>query len=240
MPDPAAPPELPAIATDTGADEARAALEAAGWRLVGAGDWSWALADPTGAWAARITPFDPAYGLFARDCLAGPTNPWLPRMAALIPLRREGHVVVMERLWPAPAAAASAFCAALGIANDTGYEPPDPGPEVAPGAPGLADLRARLQALIARGAARHRLWAGSDIRAGNVMADARGDLKLIDPVGLAGWKIAQALREGNAEPLAGLTRDLLADFLTIPYFGPGREGHVEHPALAANLASLFG
>ena len=82
----------------------------------------------------------------------------------VIPLRRDAYVVRMERLWPAETSAASAFCAALGIANDTGYQPPTAGPEVAPDAPDLAALRVRLHALLARGRSRRRLWAGSDVR----------------------------------------------------------------------------
>src|SRR5580692_8675072 len=117
------PATLP-ITPDMTAEQARAALETAGWRLAGAGDWSWVLADPEGERAARITPFDPGYRMFAEACLAGPANRWLPEMAEIIPLVRDGYVVVMERLWPPPEADASAFCAALGIPNDTGYVPP--------------------------------------------------------------------------------------------------------------------
>lgn len=109
--------ELPKIASDATAAQACARLEAAGWVQVGAGDWSWAFADPSNAWAARLTPFDPGYLMFAAACLSGPVNRWLPRMREVRPLRRDGYIVLMERLWPAEKAAASAFCAALGIAN---------------------------------------------------------------------------------------------------------------------------
>jgi len=95
----------------------------------------------------------------------------------------------MERRWPAEPAAASAFCAALGIANDTGYPPPLAGSAVAADDPDLVALRVRIRVRLGEGRARYCLWAGSDIREGNLMADRRGQLKLVDPVGVAGWKI---------------------------------------------------
>ena len=228
---------LPVIPFDASAAEARALLEAAGWRLVGAGDWSWALADPSGAWAARITPFDPGYLMFARDCLSGAPNRWLPHLAEIVPLRREGYIVVMERLWPAPEPEASAFCAALGIANETNYTPPTPGRFEGEDHPDLSALRNRLQALIAQGRARHPFWV-CDIREGNVMTTGSGALKLVDPMGIAGWKIVEALREGAVGRLEGLSRSQLEDFLTIPYFGPEREGHEQRDEILGWVARL--
>ena len=42
--------DLPA---DITAAQAQGRLEAAGWAVVGVGDWATALADPSGAWCAR-------------------------------------------------------------------------------------------------------------------------------------------------------------------------------------------
>ncbi|HEX4197929.1 MAG TPA: hypothetical protein VHZ26_10845 [Caulobacteraceae bacterium] len=229
-------PILPAEAT---AAQARQVLEAAGWALVGAGDWSWVLADPGGAWAARLSPFDPGYRMFAEACLAGPANRWLPRVDEVVPLRDDAYAVFMQRLWPAPEAEASAFCAALGIANDTGYAAPVAGPAVDAGDPDLAVVRDRVRALMAEGAARYRLWAGSDIREGNVMVEAGGQLKLVDPIGVAGWKIVQALREGRADLLSDFSRRQLEDFLTIPFFGPGREGEAQRGEIEGWIARLY-
>jgi hypothetical protein len=231
---------LPAvIPPDASAPDARAALEAAQWRQVGAGDWAWVMADPGDTWAARVTPFDPGYLAFARDCLTGEANRWLPRVAEIVPLRRDGYIVVMERLWPAPEPAASAFCAALGITNTSGYAPPTPGPFEGQDHPDLDTLRGRMQALIDEGSAQHRFWA-CDIRPGNVMADAAGALKLVDPMGIAGWKIVAAVREGRADLLADLSRVQIEDFLTIPYFGPRREGHGERDELLGLVERLEG
>jgi hypothetical protein len=220
------------------AAEACASLQAGGWRQVGAGDWSWVYADPDDAWAVRVTPFDPGYRMFAEACLAGPANRWLPKVARILPLVRDGYAVLMERLWPADEAAASAFCAALGIANETNHPPPSAGPAVAADAPDLDALRERTLALLAAARARYGRWAVCDIREGNVMADRDGALKLVDPVGVGGWMIAAALREGRADPLADFSVAQLLDFLTIPYFCPGREGLEEKDALASIVARL--
>ena len=213
------PPLIPPAAT---AAEARALLEATGWRQVGVGDWSWVLADPTDAMAARVTPFDPAYRLHAQACLDGPPNRWLPKIDAILPLRREGYVVVMERLWPAEEERAAAFCAALGIRTDSGYAPsPDlPFPEADDD---LVALRTRVQALIEEGARRFKLWGGSDIRPGNLMAGADGRLKLVDPVFIRGRGIVQAVRDGRRDLLADFSRETLEDFMTIPPFQPGED-----------------
>ncbi len=213
---------IPTIPPSATAAEARALLEAAGWRQVGVGDWSWVLADPSGALAARVTPFDPAYRLHAQACLDGPPNRWLPRVEAILPLRREGYVVVMERLWPAEERRADAFCGALGIRNDSGYAPPGdlPFPEADDD---LSALRTRIQAVIDEGARRFKLWGGSDIRPGNVMMDAKGRLKLVDPVFVRGLGIVEAVRDGRRDLLADFSREALEDFMTIPPFQPGED-----------------
>ena len=225
------PPAIPPTAT---AAEARALLGADGWVQVGVGDWSWVLADPSGALAARVTPFDPAYRMHAEACLIGPPNRWLPRIDAILPLRREGYVVVMERLWPAEEGRAAAFCGALGIRNDSGYAPPDdlPFPEADDD---LIALRARIQALIEEGARRFKLWGGSDIRPGNVMTGADGRLKLVDPVFVRGLGIVEAVRDGRRDLLADFSRETLEDFMTIPPFQPGEDTD----ALLRRLRELY-
>lgn len=230
---------LAMVPPNASADQARTALEAAGWRQVGTGDWAWALADPSDELAVRITPFDPGYLMFASDCLRGPSNRWLPRISEIAPLQRDGYLLLMARLWPADEAAASAFCAALGIANDTGHPPPKPGPFEGSDHPDIAALRTRIRRLLADGAARYRLWAGSDIRAGDVMADAHGALKLVDPVGIAGWKIVEALRAGRVDLLADFTRVQLEDFLSVPYFRPGREGCEQEAEIRRQIEQLY-
>ena len=227
---------LPTISADVTAEQALKLLEQAGWRRIGTGDWSWVLADTGDTWAARVTPFDPAYRMHAVACLTGPPNRWLPHIATIMPLHQDGYVVVMERLYPANAEAASAFCATLAIGNDSGYVQPYRRPFDAATDADLAALRARLLVLLADGARRFRLWGGSDIRPGNVMVDAQGQLKLVDPIFLRGKAIIDALRDGRRDQLADFSRGQLEDFLTIPVFQPGRETN----ELRSRLASLYG
>ena len=224
-------PHIPADAT---AQQARALLEAAGWREVGIGDWSWVLADPDDRLSARVTPFDPAYRLHAEAMLAGPANRWLPRIETLLPIAGDGYGVVMERLWPAQEDPAAAFCAALGVRNDSGYQLRED-LTIEDADPDLSALRERILALIAEGARRYRLWGGSDIRPGNVMVNANGDLKLVDPVFVRGRSIIEAIAGGRADLLVDFTGAELEAFLTIPPFKPG----VETDALRAKLAAIL-
>lgn len=226
---------LPAISPRATAQEALRILAGAGWSTIGVGEWSWVLGDPSGAWAARVTPFDPAYQMYAQACLDGPANRWLPRVARILPLARDGYIVVMERLWPADEARASAFCVALGIANDSGWTPPSDGPAAEFLGPDLDALRSRVRALLDDGAGRYRLWGGSDIRPGNIMADPEGGPKLIDPIFLRGKAIVEAIEGGRRDHLADFSRPQLEDFLAIPVFPPGSQTD----AIRARLASLF-
>lgn len=224
-------PHLPADAT---AADARRAFERAGWRLIGTGDWSWVFADPSDAWAARITPFDPAYRMFVEFCRAGPPNAFLPYIENVLPLARDGYVVVMERLHSANEEAAERFCRALGIANDSGYAP-WPGVPMADASGDITALRERLRVLLAQGARRFALWGGSDIRPGNILVDGAGQLKLIDPVFVRGKAIVAAIASGERETLRDFSRSQLEDFLTIPVFPAG----AETDALRARIAEMF-
>ena len=224
--------QLPTHARQS-ANEVRAHLLEQGWTEVGQGDWSWVLADPTDTQAARVTPFDPAYRMFADDCLQGLTNPWLPRIDAIQPVGRNGYLVLMERLWPAHETAAQTLCAAIGIGNQVGWTNPiETLPPVVDG--DLIDLRSRLTALLVKGSARFLLWGGSDVRPGNIMVTAQGQLKVVDPVFVKGLEIFAAIRDGQANKLADFTRDQLEDYLTIPVFPPGPETD----ALRAKLAAM--
>jgi hypothetical protein len=215
---------LPLIDAAMSAADARAVLERAGWRLVGTGDWSWVYADPSDEVAARVAPWDRAYRMHAELCLVHP-NRYLQRIFRIDALRDGGHVVYMQRLWPADPARAEAFCVALKLGNDSGYElaaEPD-GLAAFEADADLDSLRALVGDASARGAAEIPFWGGSDIRPGNVMADAAGQLKLIDPLFVSGPTIIAAIQAGQRERLAAIPRAALAAFLTIPAFDDGAE-----------------
>jgi len=212
---------LPTLTPDTTADEARAALESGGWREIGTGDWAWVLASPDDTLAARVTPFDPAFRMFADACLSGPPNPFLVHVDDVVPLRHRGYVVVMERLYPADEGRARDLVASLGITSASDPAPP------AGARPNLADhpdvvaLRRRIEDLLADGARRCRLWGGADIRPGNILQSADGGLRLTDPVFVHGPTVVESIRDGRADLLADFCRADLEDFLRIPAFAPG-------------------
>lgn len=206
-------------------EQARAHLEERGWQVIGAGDWATVLGHPDGEWCVRLAPADPAYRLVADDLLAGPPHRWLPRVAAVLTLAGAAYAVLIERLFVPDPAIARAFCAALGLpsVNDDDMEEAVVPGLVDPDDPDLAVLRRRLSAVASRGAARYpRLWGGSDVRPGNVLADAAGSPRLVDPFFLTGAGISAALRAGDRATLDELDPAEVEGYLRLPCF------HREH------------
>jgi hypothetical protein len=179
------------------------------------------LASPAGDQAARVSPWDAAYQLHAERCL-GASNPYLPRIDAIRPVGALGRLVLMQRLHPAPEAAAAMLCAALVTAGDSGWRAPE-GVDVGALADDLdvAALRRHILALNDEGARTLPFWGGLDVRPGNVMADATGQLKLVDPVFVRGPKIIAAIKARDRAALARLPPGALAAFFTIPPFVGG-------------------
>lgn len=216
--------KLPDFRGASAADATRA-LEDLSWTQLATGDWSWVLASPDGTQAARVSPWDAAYRMHAELCQRA-RNRYLQRVDAVLPLGEVGHVVVMERLHPAPEDRAGPFCAALAVSGDSGWTAPegldlrlyDDDPE-------LDALRAHLRGLVAAGE-RLPFWGGLDVRPGNVMMGEGGGLKLVDPVFVAGRKIVAAIEARDRDALARLPPGALAAFFTIPVFtdGPGALG----------------
>ncbi|MFE7406471.1 hypothetical protein [Isoptericola sp. NPDC057559] len=222
---------LPTIAPDTTAADARALLESHGWSLVGTGDWAWVLASPDGTLAARVTPFDPAFRLFA-DAFAARPHSFVVRIDDVVPLRHRGYVVVMERLHPADRDRALRLVRSLGVTSATDAPPPDDVPADLADHPDVVDLRRRVEDLLADGARRYRLWGGADIRPGNILQTGDGRLRLTDPVFVHGPTVVESIRDARAERLADFSRADLEDFLRIPAFDPGPGTDALRAALA--------
>jgi hypothetical protein len=72
------------------------------------------------------------------------------------------------------------------------------------------------------------------------MRNASGQLKLLDPVFLAGRKICEALLAGQRDALADFSRAWLEDFLTIPVFEPDGDAGGGREELLAALKQLYG
>ena len=212
--------DLPDFSAATAA-RAIEALKRLGWPEIATGDWSWVLASPAGDQVARITPWDAAYRLHAERCRAA-RNPYLPRIDAIRPVGAHGHLVLMERPFPAPEDRAAALCAALVEAGDSGWRAPE-GVDVAAlrQDPDIAALRRHVLAMAEEGARTLPFWGGLDVRPGNVMADGAGQLKLVDPVFVAGPKIIAAIEARDRDALARLPPGALAAFFTIPPFRDG-------------------
>lgn len=227
---------LPHFSDGATADEARAILLAAGWNEVGVGDWAWVHASPDDSVVARVTPFDPAFRLFAEACLEGWTNPFLVRVDELVPLRHKGYVVVMERLHAADEDRAQRLAAALTIDQE------GPSAQPATSDAGLAAdsdviaLRTRVEQLVAEGDRRFRLWGGADIRPANILQTLDGQLRITDPVFVRGLDIFEAIRDGHADRLGDFSRTDLHDFLSIPVFPPGPETDALHHKVDALLS----
>ena len=225
---------LPDFASLT-AGQGIAALEAKGWTQLSAGDWSWVLLSPGETQVARVSPWDAAYRLHAELCRRRPIR-YVQRVDAILPLGAVGHVVVMERLWPAPDAEAAAFCVALGVESDSGWRPSESTETSAfDHDPALNDLRAHLRELERLGAALP-FWGGFDTRPGNVMRDGDGVLKLVDPAFVSGPKIIAAIEGRDRSSLSKLPPGAVAAFFNIPPFKPG--GGDELRVAAAEMGLL--
>ncbi len=218
----------PEFAPDETVEGARRSLEAAGWVLLGTGDWSWVHVSPDGASVARVTPWDPAYLLHVQVCRRLRTNLYLQRIDGVSHLAHGGHVVFMERLYPADPVAAASLCLALDLPawhqpKADWCETPGADPARFRGDPHLDAARAALVKAMEEGAASLPFWGGSDVSPRNVMADATGRLKVVDALGIRGPAIVAAIREEDLEALSALPAGALEAFVTIPPFHDGTE-----------------
>lgn len=210
---------LPQFSTSDTFLDARTRLEQDGWKQTAEGDWAWVLAAPGVPLVARVTPWDPAYLLHVENCLRHTEHPYLPRIEYVSHLVNGGYVTFIERLQPANPKRATAFCFALGLGNDT--EQPNWLTASADTSEFFNDrhleqLHHILKESLDFGEAHLPFWGGSDIGPENVMADACGRLKIIDPLFIRGRAIAEAILNSRADLLRQLPMESLRAFLTIP------------------------
>jgi hypothetical protein len=194
---------LPAeITSEDDHRSARRKLAAAGWPELAHGDWAWVHGSPDGEQVARVCAFDPAYRLHVEACLAHPDETHFQRIDAFAELAPVGDLVVMERLFPADEARAQTLCDA--IERET--------------SPELRPLMEILTETAARGARTLGWFGGLDVRPGNTMQDATGQLKLIDPYFVAGPKLLAAMKEDIEAVAKHYTRTQLSALLEIAAF----------------------
>ncbi len=151
------------LTPDTTWRQAVDTLQQHGWTPCGTGDWAVALRSPSGALAARISPFDPA-GPYSAELyqLAAHTGR-VPRLVGHRVLAGGGDLTVMEYLEPVPEAEAVAFHEALRARR-----------------PDLAELVDLVETVHARGAAEQPWWGPLDDNPANVMRGADGRLVVAD------------------------------------------------------------
>jgi hypothetical protein len=144
-----------------------------------------------------VAPFDPAYALHVRTCLAHPEVRAFQRIDWRCPLAPAGELVVMERLGPADPDRAREFCCILGETGCLDREPDDRArlafAEARLGDPALRRLFELLRATAREGARRLGWFGGLDVRPSNLLADAAGRLVLIDPYFVAGPRLIPAI-----------------------------------------------
>ncbi len=181
---------------------ARHLLERAGWRYVGAGDWAVALADPAGMLAARVSPFEPAFGYYTDLCYRLAGNSWLPTMYFDSPLEGGGQLAVMDLLrsrdLPDDDTTAPEW---LDDADDD-----------------LVGLRAEIHRLNAVNRQNVAWWGVLDVKAGHFMLGRDGHLKLIDPFGLDGHAMCAAAIADHAAFSRIVPPDRHRYLLQLPHF----------------------
>ena len=192
--------------------DAEGVLRAAGWTACGAGDWAIALRSPAGAYAARISPFDPAgpynAALYRRAAHTGQ----VPRLEAEVALEGGAHLMILEFLHVADPGRAGAFHRSV-LAR---------APEVAE----LADLVRSVHA----DACRELPWCGPvDTNPSNVMRRADGGLVLIDPFYADGPDLYGTVRSDPACVAAAIPSDRRRHMFDLPLrsSGPPEPGVLE-------------
>lgn len=179
--------------------EAREMAVSRGWSLLDTGDWSWVYRDPSADRVWRITPFDPAFDLFAEVCrLAGP-NPHLPRVDDHVIHPGGGSTTIMELLEPVAPNDATEWLAQLDNRA-------------------TAELRELIDMLSGEGIGLGiPLFAGIDRNPANVMArPSDGALVLTDAFWIEGRKLLQMIEDEPEAAVRLFPAERLRDWAHLP------------------------
>jgi hypothetical protein len=140
-----------------------ATLERLGWTPCGTGDWAVALRSPSGALAARISPFDPAGPYSALLYRRAAHTRQVPALVDHRVLEGGADLTVMEYLEPVPEDVGAAFHRALAMRD-----------------PSVAELADHIDHVHALGRAEQPWWGPLDDNPANVMRGSDGRLVVAD------------------------------------------------------------
>lgn len=164
--------------------KAAGVLLAEGWGVCGVGDWATVWRSPGGGQVTRISPFEPAYGVFVQLCRQLAGHPLLPRIDSDFPLKGGGRLTAMEFLLPVEPEDAVAV-----VERWEDASPEDP----------ITEVRQEAERLNADAHTVIPFWGGLDLNLGNVMQDTSGNFKLVDLFFAAGLEIYRVLLEEPAK-----------------------------------------
>lgn len=140
-----------------------AMLERLAWTPCGTGDWAIALRSPSGALAARISPFDPAGPYSAMLYRRAAHTRQVPALVDHRVLEGGADLTVMEYLEPVPEDVGAAFHRALAMRD-----------------PSVAELADHIDHVHALGRAEQPWWGPLDDNPANVMRGSDGRLVVAD------------------------------------------------------------
>ncbi len=187
-----------------------------GWTDCGAGDWAIGLRSPSGARAARISPFDPCAPYTARLYREAAATGQVPRLHAAIDLEGGGSLVVMEFLTAVAADDARQFLH-----------------EVATGSSELAEIVATIHAV----AMRELPWCGPlDTNPDNVRRGTDGRLVVTDPYYADGPTLYGTILSDPVRVARSIPADRRRHILEIPLSASGGWDPVARERMRAALA----
>lgn len=195
-------------------------LRALGWAECGAGDWAFALRSPRGAYAARISPFDPAAPYVAMLYRRATGTGQVPALAGHRTLAGGADLTVMEFLRPVPQRVAAEFLRSIDRRD----------PEVAE----LADAIAEVHALVA---SEQPWWGPLDSNPANVMRGNDDRLLVTDLFYADGPRLYAAASTDPDRVVRDYPPQKRRHFTELPLTSSGGWDEDERDRLTAGLAA---